>query len=181
MPTQPGYLRALKAHSRAQFGSDDDLDALHKDLTTETDRGAFILAASSIEDALETKLRMLMVGIAADTEAQNQIFGINGSAGTYSEKILLAYALGSIDKRARKDIDLVREIRNACAHSRRRLTLETKALADTVKAALGTEALRRLKNHDPRTLRLAFISHCAILGHYVMTKKRLTLFDAILP
>jgi hypothetical protein len=143
-----------------------------KSLTSESDRGAFILAATSIEDTLEFALAKKMPVLATDNAARNELFGGQGTISAYSDKTLLAYALGIIDGRARKDIDLVRHIRNACAHSRLPLTMNTEALVEAVKAALGEQTLSALANHEPATLRIMFIVHCAELASYVATGRR---------
>jgi len=49
----------------------------------------------------------------------------------------MAYAMGIIDKAYRKKIDLIREIRNACAHARFPLSMEKQVLRDACKALLA--------------------------------------------
>ena len=166
------YLRELKKYARQMFGDNDNAQEILADLHAESDRGAFILAATSVEDTLEWVLGARMSVLETDETARKEVFGAQGTISTYADKILIAYALGIIDREGRKQIDLVREIRNACAHSRRRLTMDTPTLVDAVKAAIGDDVLNAIKDHEPRTLRLAFISHCAALGAYIATGKR---------
>jgi hypothetical protein len=173
--SDPAYLADLKQYARAQYGELTDTDAVVADFDNESDRGAIILAATSIEDSLEHALTRWMVALTADAdmEAKARIFGPEGIIGTYANKTWIAYALGIINKDARKEIDLVRHIRNACAHSRKPLSLQLPILAAAIKAAIGQKALDQLKDQEPRTLRTAFISHCAALSFYVITGRRL--------
>jgi len=174
MVTQPAYLVALKEYARTQFGDPAMEDEILTDFNAESDRGAFILAATSIEDTLEYSIGLRMKSLEYDAPARKEVFGPRGTISTYYHKTLIAYALGIIDKRGRRDIDLVREIRNACAHSRLPLSMHKKVLANAVKGAIGQTFLSEIKNHEPDTLRIAFISHCATLAAYVATGVRRT-------
>ena len=73
----------------------------------------------------------------ADSAARSDMLGDRGPISTYADKILMAYALGFIDKETRKRINIIREIRNACAHSRMPITLEVDALIAPMKVAIG--------------------------------------------
>jgi hypothetical protein len=172
MPKAPAYLKALKEYARIQIGDAKMTADATDSLSTESDRGALILAATSIEDTLEWTLGMRMKPLETDISARKEIFGVDGILGTYSEKISMAYALGIIDKRGRNDIDLVREIRNACAHARLPITMEIPQVSIAVKAALGPDMLKDMKDNQPKTLRAGFICHCAALAAYVATGKR---------
>ena len=172
MVTQPAYLKNLKTYARTQFGDADQSEAIIADFDAESDRGAIILAATGIEDTIEFRLGLMMPVLEKDASARAEVFGARGCMGTYADKILMAYALGIIDERGRRDIDLVREIRNACAHCRLPISLSVPELQAAVKAALGPEMLREIKDHEPRTLRVAFIVHCATVVGYVATGKR---------
>lgn len=164
MVDQPAYLKNLKAYARTQYGDEGLIDDIVADLSAESDRGAIILAATSIEDTLEYALGMRMSALESDVTARGEVFGAHGCIGTYSAKILMAYAMGIIDKETRKVIDLVREIRNACAHSRRPITLQEPSLSTAVKVAIGEPMLSEIKDHEPHTLRLAFIVRCGQLA-----------------
>src|SRR6185312_6201249 len=111
--SDPAYLADLKAYARAQFGESAEVDDIVADFNNESDRGAIILAASSIEDAIESALMRRFTALRDDAEARARVFGPEGIIGTYANKTWIAYSLGIIDRDARKDIDLVRHIRNA--------------------------------------------------------------------
>jgi len=170
--SDPVYLRTLKQYARAQFGTSEESEAIVADLHKESDRGAIILAATSIEDTLENALGIRMKVLETDIEARTAVFGAEGTISTYSDKTLIAYALGIIDKKAKKQIDLVRYIRNACAHSRKPLSLEMPVLVDAVKAAIGEKTLKEMKDHKPMTLRAAFICHCTALAYYIASGQK---------
>jgi hypothetical protein len=170
--SDPAYLRNLKSYARAQYGTAEESAEIVIDFQNESDRGAIILAATSIEDMLENALGLRMKTLETDNEARAAVFGAEGTISTYSQKTLIAYALGIIDKKARKEIDLVRNIRNACAHSRKPLSLEIPVLVNAIHVAIGEKTLKIMKDHSPRSLKAAFICHCAALAYYVGTGQR---------
>lgn len=92
-------------------------------LKGESDRGAIILAATMIDDRLTIALQERMPNINSDERAR--IFGVDGLAGTFANRLKLSQALGIIDRGTRKLIELIREMRNACAHSRQTVTFST--------------------------------------------------------
>lgn len=192
MTTQPAYIRNLKKYARIQFGDETDIAASLNDFAAESDRGAIILAATSIEDALQYSLSARMKALESDEDARKDVFDGDGIIATYSSKILLAYALGIIDKRAKKDIDLVREIRNVCAHSRLPISMQLPEVVAAISAAIGNEALQKIRDHqqhlpaseqmpEARMLRVTFICHCAVLGAYVLTGVRKKLWESLTP
>jgi hypothetical protein len=107
MSGDPTYLRNLKQYARVQYGTSADANATVEDLDKESDRGAIILAATSIEDTLEYAIggRHMKV-LETDAEARAAVFGAEGTISTYANKTLIAYALGLIDKKAARILTL---------------------------------------------------------------------------
>lgn len=92
-------------------------------LEGESDRGAIILAATMIDDRLKIALQKRMPNI--NSVEADRIFGIDGIAGSFANRLKLAQALDIIDRPTRQFIELIRAMRNACAHSRQVLTFST--------------------------------------------------------
>ena len=99
--------------------------------------GKFEIAATNIEDVLEMQITSKLPALAEDEPARKKIFEHNGLISSFSKRIEMAYAMGIIDKAYRKKIDLIREIRNACAHARFPLSMEKQVLRDACKALLA--------------------------------------------
>ena len=93
------------------------------EVTQGTDRAAALALGTLVEDALELALRRAMRPLSRDED--DGLFGADAPAGTFSAKTKLAYALQLIDATARSDINYIREIRNAFAHTRMGLTFQT--------------------------------------------------------
>jgi len=77
-----------------------------------------ILGAVTAERNLEILLRSKFKRKDDKTWAM-LVEDINGPLNSFSSKIVIGYALGIYDERMRNDLDIVRKIRNAFAHSRK--------------------------------------------------------------
>jgi hypothetical protein len=178
MVTQPAYIRNLKEYARRRMKNLEIEGAeLRADYSAESDRGAIILVATSIEDALELQITKRLPGLHKDEAARKKMFEHDGLISSFSKRIEMAYALGIIDSDYRKKIDLVREIRNACAHSRFPLSLDKKVLQDACRALMA-DMWPDLMDHEPRTIRMAFIVKCTFIAYYILTGAKIEGFEA---
>jgi hypothetical protein len=171
---QPKYLKDLKAYARAKAHYSDEGEALRavKDLNGESDRGAIILSATAIEDALEDRILQKLPALHSDEATRKQVFEVDGPIASFSRKLLMAYSMGLIDSSYRKKIDLVREIRNACAHSRMPISLAVPQLRTACEILLE-RSLADLIDHEPVTIRRAFILACNFIVLYIATGEKI--------
>jgi hypothetical protein len=157
LPKKPAALAALRRLAVQPF-TDDNFRAVLDSLKGESDRAAVIIAGSLLEDELGKLIGKVMRQLAADD--RQRLFGFDGPVGTFSNRILLAYALRLIDSNDRRQLDLLREMRNACAHSRVPLTFETPELRDVARLMAPEEIRAGLEGVK---LRATFILTCALL------------------
>lgn len=95
----------------------EERDVLRRTMAkTEAQIATAILGASIIEYELETELRPRFRR--HDDDVWTELTDERGPLGTFSQKIVAAYALGIIDDVIRQNVDAVRRIRNAFAHSK---------------------------------------------------------------
>lgn len=107
-----------------------DFDKIFEELKTETDRGAILVGAAFVEYALEQCIRSRLREPQSNTEG-NQLFGGNGVMDDFSKKIWMAYFLKIVGPISRRDLDLIRAIRNAAAHDMNHISLqETEELSN---------------------------------------------------
>jgi hypothetical protein len=173
MVSQPAYLANLKAFSKRRWRDDAEANASANSLLTEeSDRGAIILAATSLEDTLEDRIIQQMPALHADEAARKQIFDQDGPISSFSRKLMIAYALGIVDKPSRKTIDLIRELRNACAHSRFPVSLEVPELRAVCEIVI-VDMLPDLVDRQPITIRNALLIKIALLTHYVASGEKI--------
>jgi hypothetical protein len=171
MVSQPAYLKALKNYTKNKYRSEDGVETAVEDIYNESDRGAAILSATSVEDHLEWAIMQKMRPLWDDESSRNDIFGASGTNGTFSAKILLAYALGIIDRDARRQIDLVREIRNGCAHARLPISFDDAALAG-ITDVVAADYLSMMVKGMAGARRHAFILTCVSINEYIISGKR---------
>jgi hypothetical protein len=92
-------------------------DLRWRQTSSSSDRTLAIVAASILENSLQTAI--LAKFIPLGTKDQSMLFdgNRNGPLATFATKIRLAFALGIIGTMTREDIERIRIIRNAFAHS----------------------------------------------------------------
>jgi len=176
MVSQPAYLANLKAYAKFRYVTDDHGRNAAEDMVGESDRGAIILAATNVEDMLEWRILQLMPTLRQDEATRKQIFDQDGPIASFSRKTTMAYAMGIIDKPYRKTIDLIREIRNACAHSRHPISLRVPELRAACEVLIS-DTLHHLKDREPIRVRNAVLIRCAFVGHYVLTGEKIEKYE----
>lgn len=90
-------------------------------LNDETDRGCALMAAAYLDYELEELLHKYLLD---DPKATSNMLKNNGPLSTFSSKIEIAYLLGLIGKNTRKDLNLIRKVRNEFAHKSDPLSFE---------------------------------------------------------
>ena len=104
-----------------------EAQAYHEELRGESDRAAVILGAANFEDWLRETIMLSFVRLSK--VLRNRIFENYGPLSTFSAKIDLAFALGIFDEKTRKNLHVIRKIRNAFAHSSKAITFDDATLA----------------------------------------------------
>ena len=77
------------------------------------ERAIALVAATFLESLLD---HILLAFLPEDEKEANQLLDYNQPLGTFSGKIKMVYCLGLIEKKVKKDLDLIRKIRNKFAH-----------------------------------------------------------------
>lgn len=100
-------------------GDIEYMSAFLKEFEAETDRGAVLVGAALLDSRLE---RLLLSHMLLGKVAEDLVKGGNAPLGTFSARINATYAFGLITTAERKDLNLIRAIRNEFAHSEHGLT-----------------------------------------------------------
>lgn len=109
-----------------QTPSADQLTATEDAFRQGTSLACAILGSALLEHELEHDLRRLFKN--NDDETWRRLTTEDGPLGTFSAKIVAGRAFGLYDETVFKNLNLVRGIRNAFAHSKRMLTFEEPAI-----------------------------------------------------
>jgi DNA-binding MltR family transcriptional regulator len=110
------------------------LDTFH----AESDRGAILVASSILENALEQLFRSVLVDEVADAL---KLFKAEGPLATFSARINMSRAFGLIPEVIARQLNLVRHIRNTCAHSPETVTFATPEVRDRTEAMWNVDPL----------------------------------------
>jgi hypothetical protein len=106
----------------------DEVMAFRASLRRETDRGCALMTAEYLSNQLGELLRARFID---DAKAAAAVLDDpNGSLGTFSSRIEFAYLLGLIGPAARRELHLIREVRNDFAHDYKPLTFDTDPIAN---------------------------------------------------
>lgn len=138
-------------HPAATYAG-DHAGKLAGKLVKEGERGAVLLGAARIDQALESLLkRTLLPNVGGD----DNLFDPDRPLGTFSSKIALTYRLGLIDKSVEHALQMIRKIRNEFAHSFEEALLSdhthrnrlNKPYAEARKTELWTKLNEHLATH----------------------------------
>ena len=164
--SRPATLAALKRLSRRKFDV-NHIEDIMKQLFHESDRSAAIVAGTLVEDALRSAPIRKMPQLSKSDE--DRIFDGLGPLSTFSAKIPIAHALDVIDTGSRQDIEKIKEIRNAFAHSFMEMIFQQKELADVCMQFRIIHLSPALPNLSSRAI---FIVSCVAL--WTMPGKHVT-------
>ncbi len=157
-------IKNLKIFSKATLA--ENAVSLGQAIANETDRGAVILLSTAVEDVLTLRLKSEMVTLNSDET--KSIFGTESILGSFSAKIKMAYALGFIDREITRVCDLVREMRNACAHCGRAISFADKELGDVLCIAINYVSEDKLESEEYTGMPIIGKLHFTWLIGYLM-------------
>jgi hypothetical protein len=92
------------------------------------DRAAAIVFACMVESALESAITKHFV---SSPEHVARLFSYQGNEGclaNFAAKVAIGEALGIFDELMRKDLNVIRDVRNAFAHTQVKVTFDTEAI-----------------------------------------------------
>jgi DNA-binding MltR family transcriptional regulator len=139
----------LRDLSRLQLAHDDIIALFEAFGEGEHPIATAILGAVLIEHDLEELLRSKLKR--KDDKTWAMLIAENGPLNSFSSKIAIGYALGIYDQRMHGDLNIVRSIRNAFAHSKKLIQFDHPAVvAELKKATRSALPKARWKLNDPK-------------------------------
>ena len=135
---------------RKRWHTSAQLREFTEELHKQTDRGAGIVAAAVLEDALETTIEQRLLELSADR--REKLFGRLAPLSTFSAKIELGFALGLFSNEGRKALDMIRDVRNKFAHEMKIITFDDPGIEALIRKA---KPARMSNNSTPRDSFLA--------------------------
>jgi DNA-binding MltR family transcriptional regulator len=139
----------LRDLSRLQLAHDDITALIDAFGEGEHPIATAILGAVLIEHDLEQLLRSKLKH--KDDETWAMLIADNGPLNSFYAKIVLGYTLGIYDKRVHGDLHIVRNVRNAFAHSKKLIQFDHPAVvAELRKASRSALPKARWKLNDAK-------------------------------
>jgi hypothetical protein len=155
---EPNSITTMKKYynDRLHVGDKDSLEA---ELIGANDRSAIITIASHAESHTEALLGFSLPHLRRGTEKDwNLTFRHEGPLGTFSACIDMAFYLTLIDQPLRDQLHDLRDMRNAVAHTKRRVTFEDVQLQNVAKRLFAPKGKFKLLNDTPDGFRRTFIA-----------------------
>jgi hypothetical protein len=174
-PGRKAAFKAVRSLANTEASMDHAQEFFRQVRKQRNDRGAAILTATNTENGLRYALaRRLTIG----ADSYNDLFGLNGPMGTFDLKIRMGYLLKIFGQETRGNLDIIRVIRNAFAHTAVPITFKTpeiKKLCEFLKIpfVLPPKSIR-LKDGKiipptpPKTARGRFNTVCETLAHNLL-------------
>lgn len=121
-----------------------DNDAIGEMLANESDRGVVIILGSFIEDALLDRILEAFPPMSA--ARRKNLVRSGGPLNSFSARVNLGLALGVLTDEDAAMLDVIKAMRNACAHSRHDISFTTPELRSALLLLFGGESLEVLQN-----------------------------------
>lgn len=150
----------LRKISMAGF-SEADLEDYVEALKIESDRGAIILFATQLEDMLLYRIKRSLTGFTP--EEADSFFGSDGPCGSFAAKIKLAKGVGIINFGTQTHLEMVRHMRNACAHAPSNLSFASPLIREAALSFLTDDAISSYEGATQSEIRDSFMAMCTML------------------
>lgn len=146
--SRPSAAAALKKLATKRVGLEEGLEDLAGELFKASDRALAVLWCATVEDNLckfiLTKMRHL------SPDDRDKMFGGYGPLSTFASKISVSYAFSFIGDTTRRNLNIMRDIRNAFAHTGAALSFNTKEVSDVCRLLVRLDGQPSDHSRKPR-------------------------------
>lgn len=141
---------------------DDHVEALEG----ESDRGVIILLSTQLEDVILFRIKRSLTGFT--TEDADGFFGSEGPCGSFAAKIKLAKGIGIINAATQAHLEMVRHMRNACAHAPSNLSFSSPLVREAALSFFTELAIETYVGATAGDVRKGFLNMCGILSLIIL-------------
>jgi len=149
----------LKSLSHATL-DDKAREAFFREVLKGSDRSAAIMAAAAVEHALVSLIRTKLIDLKQENE--ELAFGDRGLFATFGSRIQISLLLQLIDETEQRDLNVIKAVRNAFAHSVQSITFGDHPITEACKNLVSCKPglIDPLFTDTPRS---RYIESCHIL------------------
>jgi hypothetical protein len=144
---------------------------LSAELQGESDRAIVILLSALLDETLTLLIGRRLAFEATETQ-YDHVFRFEGPLGTFSSRIEIAYLFGFIDELTRSQLDDIREMRNACAHTKHQIDFGVTELANVAKRLFRPRGVTPLESDTRKEIRGAFVMEFTFIYHILLEGSR---------
>jgi hypothetical protein len=164
MANEPNSITTMKKYYNDRLHVD-----VHGDVQAEmfggNDRSTIITLASHAESHLETQIGLCLPHLRKGEEKDwTETFRHDGPLGTFSACINMAFYLTMIDQTLRDQLHDLRDMRNAVAHTTRRVTFEDVELQNVAKRLIAPKGMFKLLENTADGVRRTFIAEAMLIS-----------------
>jgi DNA-binding MltR family transcriptional regulator len=117
-------------------------------LSKMSDHACALMGTALIESALERVI--ISTFRKSDATVMDEIFDNRGPLSDFHSKILVAYAQGAISENGKAELNSIKAIRNAFAHSRIDISFDTPQITQEIKLFIMLNAMKGVsEDHRP--------------------------------
>ena len=125
-----------------------DLQPIMEELESANVRAAINVGSSLLEYALEKAIEAALRTPDTETD-KNLLFRDHGILGTFSEKILAAFFMRVVGHETRRDLDLIRLMRNVVSHDMNPVTYDTPEIGSRIRSLYRGKDMLPAKETPP--------------------------------
>lgn len=163
-------VRTLRAYYRDRTASIDH-EALENELIGVSDRASVILGSAMVEDALVYRI-LLSFKCTLNDEDINKTLRFEGPLGTFSGRTEIAFLFGAIERATYDELNTLREMRNACAHSKFVLNFERSELINVAKRLFRPRGFAPMFSGDATDIKKSFVLEIMFLFYALLEGSR---------
>jgi len=151
----PNSVKTLRAYYKDR--ALPDVAHVAAELNGISDRASVILLAAILDDLLNFRITQSITAQLNDDD-MTHAFRFEGPLGALSHRIEIAYLFGSIELATYKELNIIREMRNACAHSSFVLNFTKPEMANVAKRLFAPHGVVSLPQDTPDDIKSAFVT-----------------------
>jgi hypothetical protein len=137
----------VRALSRTEPAKEDIEQYMMQTHAEKNDRGAAILMATNLENALQFAISNKLQ---ANEDRRKELFEHDSSPiGTFSKKIIIGHTIQLFRDETRNNLEIIRAIRNAFAHAKIPIAFDTKVIMNAC-AFLKLPRLLLMDRYQPK-------------------------------
>jgi hypothetical protein len=149
--------------AKAPIQTPEQIKAILQEVSSQSDRGAAIVAAAAIEELTEQVILERFIKLSSDrTEALFR--RMNAPLSSFAAKIEIAFAIGIIANELRLTLHFIRDVRNKFAHRIESLTFDHPEIAAIIEKRMAERVAAKKKSNRDKYMEVFHAASVILIG-----------------